>query len=218
MRGARIALGVAGLVVLGTLAACGGTVLLRPPTGPGPAVLPGIEVPPYEARLPLPPAAAPTAEVARKAEPARSAAVAAARRRLARHIVRAYRVGPRDASQIVDDAYRQAAARHLRPTLLLAVIAQESSFRSDAVSAIGAVGLMQIRPELHDWRRDRLGLTGALTDPAINIAIGADVLRECLQRHRGDLGQALSEYSGGASDYPLKVARLELDFVRLADG
>lgn len=140
----------------------------------------------------------------------------ATRARLALHISQAYRIDAGHAARIVNDCFRLAQAAHLHPTLLLAVIAQESSFRSDAVSAIGAVGLMQIRPELHDWRRDRLGLSGALTDPEVNIAVGADVLRECLFRNRGDLARALVDYSGGAANYSLKVARLELDFLRFA--
>jgi hypothetical protein len=148
--------------------------------------------------------------------PAAALQITAARSRLALHISQAYRIDAGHASRIVNDCFRLAQAAHLHPTLLLAVIAQESSFRSDAVSAIGAVGLMQIRPELHDWRRDRLGLSGALTDPEVNIAVGADVLRECLFRSRGDLARALVDYSGGATNYSLKVARLELDFLRFA--
>jgi soluble lytic murein transglycosylase-like protein len=194
---------------LAVVAACG---TLPPPRDATVAdnVSPAVDAP-FEAVPGNPPRPGPALPA-----PAAVLQITAARARLALHISQAYRIDAGHATRIVNDCFRLAQAAHLHPTLLLAVIAQESSFRSDAVSAIGAVGLMQIRPELHDWRRDRLGLSGALTDPEVNIAVGADLLRECLFRNRGDLARALVDYSGGATNYSLKVARLELDFLRFA--
>ncbi|HUN94432.1 MAG TPA: lytic transglycosylase domain-containing protein [Burkholderiaceae bacterium] len=165
-----------------------------------------------------PPASAPAAPLPGATLRGRASVVREARARLAAHISSTYRIASGSASQIVEHAYQVGAARHLRPTLLLAVIAQESSFRPEAISRVGAVGLMQVRPELHDRRRRRLGLRRPLADPATNIAVGADVLLDCLARSRGNVTQALEKYSGGASDYSAKVAQLESKFERVAQG
>jgi soluble lytic murein transglycosylase-like protein len=209
MRVTRLAATAVMALSLAVVAACG----TLPPPGDAtvadnvsPAVDAPFEAVPGNPPRPWPPLPAPAAALQ----------ITAASARLALHISQAYRIDAGHATRIVNDCFRLAQAAHLHPTLLLAVIARESSFRSDAVSAIGAVGLMQIRPELHDRRRDRLGLSGALTDPEVNIAVGADLLRECLFRNRGDLARALVDYSGGATNYSLKVARLELDFLRFA--
>jgi len=187
-----------------------------PGSAPAAAKLQGEPAPPATVQA----AGAPVAE-AKLAEisPAIEDAVHAdARERLADHIAKTYRIAAGPALQIVDEAYRQADARRIPATLLLAVIARESSFRSHAVSRVGAVGLMQIRPQFHDRRRARLGLQRALTDPSTNITVGADVLKECLERSRGDVVRALVKYSGSARNYPAKVARIESSLIEVARG
>ena len=94
-----------------------------------------------------------------------------------------------------------AAAHHLDPDLLFALIAAESRFDSDAVSPKGARGLGQMvfataravapgtvrRPEdLHDVPR--------------NLYATALHLRQLLAERDGDLRDALRAYYGGSSD------------------
>jgi len=59
--------------------------------------------------------------------------------------------------------------------VIYAVIKTESSFRADAVSYRGAVGLMQIMPETYEWLTTHTKeehLPDRLSDPEINIRYG----------------------------------------------
>lgn len=101
------------------------------------------------------------------------------------------------------NAVRAAAAAHgLDPRLLLAVMRSESRFRPEAVSAAGAVGLMQITPTTAAWierRRGHRGAAPALTDPAHNIATGAWYLAYLLRRFSGRTPAALAAYNAGVT-------------------
>lgn len=69
-----------------------------------------------------------------------------------------------------------AEKRDLDPHLLAAIIAVESSFRPDAVSARGARGLMQLMPNTAMWAALQLDMDVSLVDlfePEVNIAIGS---------------------------------------------
>jgi soluble lytic murein transglycosylase-like protein len=86
-----------------------------------------------------------------------------------------------------------AAKTHGLPEALLqAVIEVESNFNSGAVSAKGAVGLMQLMPQT----ARQLGVTDA-RDPAANIDGGARYLKELLGRFGNDLPLALAAYNAG---------------------
>ena len=90
----------------------------------------------------------------------------------------------------------------LEPELILAMIFTESRFDVYAESEAGAIGLMQLRPatayavaeELElDWKGQRL-----LTDPQINILLGASYLHSLLQRYNEQgLDYALAAYNVG---------------------
>ena len=86
---------------------------------------------------------------------------------------------------------RGAAQRYELDSLLLASIVEaESSFRPDAVSEKGALGLMQLMP-LHFVPSDQP------LDPAENLNLGARYLRNLRQRYGGDLQLALAAYHAG---------------------
>ena len=68
-----------------------------------------------------------------------------------------------------------AKQNNLSPSFVYAVIECESSFDNEAVSYIGATGLMQIMPDTFKWIAEKLGEVyseGLLYDPETNIRYG----------------------------------------------
>jgi soluble lytic murein transglycosylase-like protein len=95
----------------------------------------------------------------------------------------------------VDSLVGEAAKRQdLDETMLRGVIQQESAFRPCAVSAKGAMGLMQLMPAT----ASDLGVPDPF-DPADNLNGGARFLKELLMRYGGDLSMALGAYNAGPS-------------------
>ncbi len=87
-----------------------------------------------------------------------------------------------------------AARRHgLDPSLVMAVVAVESGFRTDAVSPKGAQGLMQLMPST----AADLGVGDAF-DPAQNLDGGTRHLGSLLSLYGGDIKKALAAYNAGA--------------------
>ena len=89
----------------------------------------------------------------------------------------------------------------LEPALVEAVVAAESGFDPDAVSAKGAYGLMQLLPQtaarygvVSDARR---GAAQKLLDPALNLRIGARHLHDLLVQFDNDVPLALAAYNAG---------------------
>lgn len=94
------------------------------------------------------------------------------------------------------------------PALAYAHIIQESNFRTDAVSAAGAVGLMQVRPgTAGDTARSR-GVSfsaSALKDPLVNIDYGQafiELIRNA-SATQGQLPKVIAAYNAG----PIPVAK-----------
>ena len=82
--------------------------------------------------------------------------------------------------------------KKVSPAFVLAVIGVESSGRTDAVSAAGAVGLMQLVPAT----ADRFNVTDS-TDPQQNINGGAAYLEWLLKEFNNDPLLALAGYNAG---------------------
>lgn len=83
--------------------------------------------------------------------------------------------------------------------MVYGVIKAESSFRSDAVSVAGAVGLMQITEATFDWISAKLGekvSKGLLYDPDTNIRYGTYYLNY-LYNEFGSWDIALAAYNAG---------------------
>ena len=94
---------------------------------------------------------------------------------------------------IVSEAHRVARKNNLSPSLLLALVQTESSFRVKAESSKGARGLTQIMP----YNAKRCGLhPDQLWDISLNLACGAQILREEIER-LGSIKDALSVYNCG---------------------
>jgi soluble lytic murein transglycosylase-like protein len=85
-----------------------------------------------------------------------------------------------------------ARAHGLPEALLAAVIEVESNFNVAAVSAKGALGLMQLMPQT----ARHLGVADA-RDPASNIDGGARYLKQLLARFGNNLPLALAAYNAG---------------------
>ena len=91
----------------------------------------------------------------------------------------------------------------LEPHLIWAVMREESHFRADVFSWVGAGGLMQIMPATGQEIAGRKGVE--ITDrdllkPEINIDFGAFYLRLMLDNFDGDVDKALAAYNGGGGN------------------
>lgn len=90
----------------------------------------------------------------------------------------------------------------VEPALIYGVIRSESSFKPDAVSSAGAIGLMQITQETFEWAKSGMGeeATGDvyddLFDPDTAIRYGTYLLSRFLQEF-GSEKSALAAYHAG---------------------
>lgn len=109
-----------------------------------------------------------------------------------------YRVAPEPVSLLVAEAYETGARVKLDPTLILAVMAIESSFNPFAQSSVGAQGLMQVMTRIHTDKYDSVGGKLAAFDPVTNLRVGVKVLQECIAR-AGSIEGGLRYYVGAAN-------------------
>ena len=101
--------------------------------------------------------------------------------------------------------YEIAGMYGICPELVLAIIENESSGSVDVVSEYGCTGLMQISPEWHTNRMERLGVTD-LTDPYSNILVGCDYLLELFEKYH-DINVVLAGYNAGEYSETCKKAK-----------
>ena len=105
---------------------------------------------------------------------------------------------PREYSAYVE---KYAKQYDVPQNLIYAVIRTESDFQADAVSAVGAVGLMQMMPSTFRWLSDdMLGEyleDGMLYDAETNIRYGVYYLRRLYDRY-GDWLTACAAYNAGS--------------------
>ena len=117
---------------------------------------------------------------------------------VARWLSTRYRVAPEPVSRLVQEAWSVGDRAKLDPTLILAVIAIESSFNPFAQSKVGAQGLMQVMTLLHNDKYEAFGGNLAAFDPVTNLRVGVQVLKECIAR-AGGLEAGLRFYVGAAN-------------------
>jgi hypothetical protein len=137
-------------------------------------------------------------------------------------LARRYRVAVEPVSRLVQEAWESGQRAGLDPTLILAVIAIESSFNPFAQSSMGAQGLMQVMTRIHDEKYERFGGVRAAFDPVSNLRVGVQVLKECVAR-AGSLEGGLKHYVGAAhfaddGGYAGKVLAEQANLRRIADG
>lgn len=116
---------------------------------------------------------------------------------VARWIARRYKVAPEPISRLVQEAWTIGQRAGLDPTLILAIMAVESSFNPFAQSPVGAQGLMQVMTRVHDDKYVAFGGVHAAFDPVANLRVGVQVLKECIAR-AGNLHDGLRQYVGAS--------------------
>ena len=116
---------------------------------------------------------------------------------VAHWLARRYKVAPEPISALVQEAWSMGQRAGLDPTLILAIMAIESSFNPFAQSPMGAQGLMQVMTRVHDDKYTAFGGTHAAFDPISNLRVGVQVLKECIAR-AGSLQEGLRFYVGAA--------------------
>ena len=92
-----------------------------------------------------------------------------------------------------------AKENNLSPAFVYAVIKCESGFDKEAVSSVGATGLMQIMPDTFSWINMKLGEKNnysMATDPETNIKYGCYLYGYLLSRY-GRVQEALAAYHAG---------------------
>ena len=112
-------------------------------------------------------------------------------------LARRYKVAPEPVSALVQEAWAIGQRAGLDPTLILAIVAIESSFNPFAQSPVGAQGLMQVMTRIHDDKYESFGGTHAAFDPISNLRVGVQVLKECIAR-AGSVQEGLRFYVGAA--------------------
>jgi soluble lytic murein transglycosylase-like protein len=96
-------------------------------------------------------------------------------------------------SRAYDGLIREAGERYrVDPALIRSVMHAESGFDPSVVSRAGAMGLMQLMPEV----AETFGVEHPF-DPRENIMAGARLLRELLDQYSGDVRLAVASYNAG---------------------
>jgi hypothetical protein len=113
-------------------------------------------------------------------------------------ISRRYKVAPEPIGRLVQEAWEAGREYGVEPTLILAIMAVESSFNPFAQSSVGAQGLMQVMTKIHDKKYQPFGGAHAAFDPVTNLRVGVEVLKECIAR-AGGVYDGLRHYVGAAN-------------------
>lgn len=123
------------------------------------------------------------------------------------YISKKYRVPASAVRSLIETAWDVGGTKKLDPLLLLAIMAIESSFNPFAESKVGAQGLMQVMTRVHRKKFEPYGGVRAAWRPDANIAVGAQILQDCIAR-RGSVPGGLTCYVGSpgtSSAYGRKV-------------
>ncbi|BEI32872.1 lytic transglycosylase domain-containing protein [Polynucleobacter sp. HIN5] len=117
------------------------------------------------------------------------------RRAVADHLAKKFGISMEDTLHYVNQAMMVSKEVNLDPTLILAVMATESSLNPRAESRAGAQGLMQVRTHVHQEKFEPYGGPLAAFIPEANIRVGALILKACIAR-AGSLEDGLKSYLG----------------------
>ncbi len=102
--------------------------------------------------------------------------------------------------------YRETVIKYsqeyeIDPLLVFALIKVESHFNSEAKSASGARGLMQLMPDTAHWAAEQLDIEGLedhqLNEPTINLLLGCWYLSDLMREFDGQVPLVLAAYNAG---------------------
>lgn len=120
--------------------------------------------------------------------------------KITKAIVKMYKhISYKEASQVVAITYRFAKQLDIKPTLALAIIASESSFKKASVSNHGAIGYTQVIAKYH---KDKIKGRN-LYDPNVNIQVGLTIFNDCVKKHKL-ISKALGCYNGATTKEELE--------------
>ena len=93
----------------------------------------------------------------------------------------------------------------LDPDFVAAIVHEESNGDAQAISRVGAVGLMGVMPSGPglEWRP----ATVELADPLTNLRWGVAIIAEIIRQSGGDIFAALAAYAGGWDQVESRVPR-----------
>ena len=128
-----------------------------------------------------------------------------------------------------DEIEQYAAQYNLQPAFVMAIIRNESSFRTNAESSVGARGLMQLMPDTAEWIAGKLDddsyTFDRMWDAETNIRYGCWYLGYLTRLFRGDAQLVSAAYHAGQttvtqwlSDPERSSDGVTLDMDRLTDG
>ncbi len=113
---------------------------------------------------------------------------------------------PREAWELLfplpywDVIHRESQRRGVDPFLVAGLIRQESRFDREAVSSVGALGLMQLMPPTaRQLARNRRLSRERILEPERNIRLGVLHLSQLLRRFDGNVEKAVAAYNGGGT-------------------
>lgn len=116
-----------------------------------------------------------------------------------------------------DEFQRWGEATGVDPFLLMGIARRESAFNNQAVSPVGARGLMQLMPGTAAQVSNQLGIAhpsqAELFEPELNIRLGSAYIRDMLNRYSGNRLAATAAYNAGPGrvDRWLREAPEEFD-------
>ncbi|MFL6659225.1 MAG: transglycosylase SLT domain-containing protein [Massilia sp.] len=164
---------------------------------PAPAVVAQAGAPDADAQAGVPPADAAT-PAALSAEEKAMLANKKQQQFVTSWLSKRYRVAGDATNMLVTTAYSTAHEIKLDPLLILAVMAIESGLNPFAESPVGAQGLMQVMSKVHHAKFEQMGGAKAALNPATNIRVGAEILKEYVSRG-GSVEAGLKTYVGAAA-------------------
>lgn len=99
-------------------------------------------------------------------------------------------------TESLDDIFKKASEKYNVPINLLKAVAKaESNFNPNAVSRVGAQGVMQLMPAT----AKELGVVNSF-DPEQNIMGGAKYLSNLMKKYNGDVKLTLAAYNAGSGN------------------
>jgi soluble lytic murein transglycosylase-like protein len=100
------------------------------------------------------------------------------------------------ASDLAQEIYDAASEAGIDHKLAYGLVKTESSFKTTAVSHVGARGLTQVMPKTARWLRPGTRAED-LFDRKTNLSLGFNYLNQLIGKYRGDVKLALTAYNRG---------------------